>query len=91
MTAVYVPVSEPLLSGAWFWLSLVMVPMVMALIKYEHKPKLRRLLAAGVLALTFAVVMAADDDVVIPESCTACQWVEPGSWFEWYCKWVLWC
>lgn len=34
--------------------------------------------------------VALDDTVVVP-ICETCKTAEPGSWWEWYCKWVLWC
>lgn len=93
MTAVFLPVAAPVASGVWVWLSLLLAPMVIALIHAQQKPKLRRVLAALCLALVFAVAVSAsdDDEVVMPTPCESCQWVEPGTWLAWYCKWVLWC
>ena len=91
MTAflVYVPVSEPHLSSVWIWLSLLMFPIVMALIRSDHKPKLRRLFGMALVASALAVALNAyQDEVVIPHPCVACRYMEEGSWERWLCEWM---
>lgn len=88
MTAVVLPVMEPLLGGAWGWLALAIVPMFMVLLRSDQRPRLRRVLAAACLACVFAVVLSADDLVVMP-TCEVCKLIDPNHcWSCWFTYWA---
>jgi hypothetical protein len=74
----------------WWVLIVLVVPILMLMFQDGRRPSMRRLLAAFVFCVACAVALYAEEIVVMPP-CETCKLVEPGSWLEWYCKWVLWC
>ena len=90
MTALYVPMVEPATALSWWFVAIVIPILVLMLQRPEQRPSWRRMLAAGVLVVGFAIAMSAED-VFMLTPCGQCALLEPGSWDRWFCELINWC